>query len=183
MKLAQMELEKTGISDEKKLYDKVGMDEERMREAHENRMAGLLHQDMGRYAKFLDDLERAAEVAREDGIKEYLGGKVNASVYSTLVQLGLPLALEDEGGGGWDSTHAGFMTMRNKNMATRMRKLMEANPDRSYFFAVNVHHLIGPGTVQNALIAAGCDVRQIPPKAALDDKGGRGSWMRIVMCN
>lgn len=171
MKLARKELEESGISDEKKLYDMVGMDEERMREAHENHMAGLLHNDMGRYAKFLDDLDRVSDVARDAAIKEYLGGKVNASVYSNLVQLGLPLALESDGGGGWDSTNVGFMTMRNKNMATRMRRLMAANPDRSFIFAVNVHHLIGPGTVQDALMAAECDVRRVPPEAALDDAG------------
>ena len=33
MRLAQKELEESGISDEKKLYDMVGMDEERMMEA------------------------------------------------------------------------------------------------------------------------------------------------------
>ena len=171
MRLAQKELEESGISDEKKLYDMVGMDEERMMEARENHMAGLRHNDIGRYRKFLDDLERVADVGRDAGIKEYLDGKMNASIYSTLVQLGLPLALENDGGGGWDFTNVGFMTMRNKNMAARMRRLMAANRDRSFIFAVNVYHLFGPGRIQDALMAAECDVRRVPPEAALNDEG------------
>ena len=98
---------------------------------------------------------------------------MNASIYSTLVKLGLPLPLEEgDGGGGWDFTNVGFMTLRNKNMAARMRKLMSANPDRTHFFAVHVHHLIGPGRIHDALMAAGYDVRRIPPGAALDHEGG-----------
>ena len=95
---------------------------------------------------------------------------MNASIYSTLVELGLPLALEE--GGGWDFTNVGFMTMRNKNMAARMRKLMSLHPDRTHFFAVHVHHLIGPGRIQDALMAEGYDVRRIPPGVALDHEGG-----------
>ena len=69
MSLAKQELEDLEISDDEKLYEMVGMDEEKMKEVHEHRMAGLLHNDIERYAKYLSELERVSDLARGAGIK------------------------------------------------------------------------------------------------------------------
>ena len=69
MSLAKQELEDLEISDDKKLYEMVGIDEEQMKEVHEHRMAGLLHNDTESYVKFLAELERVSDLAKDAGIK------------------------------------------------------------------------------------------------------------------
>ena len=127
--------------------------------------AGWLLKDYDMIEEGWKQLERLPEISSEDLLADYLHGNINASIYASMGKVGYPLALNPI----YDKNYTKLMTQRNKNMSARMRGILSQNPNKSFFFAIGVHHLIGLGKIQEHLSAAGFIVSKIPPGVKLAD--------------
>ena len=110
-------------------------------------------------------LESLPEPSPEDMLTDYLLGNVNSSIYESMVKMGYPLALNPV----YEKNYTKLMSQRNKNMCARIRDITSFDKDKSFFFAIGVHHLIGAGKIQEHLSAAGFIVSRILPGVKLAD--------------
>ena len=116
-------------------------------------------------------LGRMPEISPENMLADYLDGNVNSSIYAVMGKLGYPLALNPI----FEQSYSRLMSQRNKNMVARVKEITSEKPAKSYFFAVGVHHLLGVGTIQEHLTAAGFTVSRIPHGVKLADLDEAGT--------